>query len=291
MGWLAGAAFFICCSFLTKQDGGGIAFLMAFVLLAVYSLFEKQWKPLVVFAGSFVVILFLMIAPFLKYGFGYWFNHGQAPHSSRVSAFDIADEFFGFSQWIKFYFFITVLLVLARYRSWAALMADKKGVLLVALTWGILGEAAIFQVTSYTPPDNNIFFHSFAIVCILSLMGPLLQLNFERPRIMIVVLAGIMLWWSGIWWKYTQRLASKLLVPQSAAVSPTGENVVNRATYTINTDTARDIPMSQWVETGLPSFSRITMPPPTVDGIHRLMGMDLVQHSHGDLRVDRKSVV
>lgn len=285
MGWLAGAAFFLCCSFLTKQDGGGLAFLIAFGLVAVYSLFARQWQPLAVFTASYVLILFLMILPFLKFGFGYWFNHGQAPHSSRVSAFDIADEFFGFSEWIKFYFFLTVILLLARYRSRAALLADKNGILLVVLTWGILAEAAVFQVTSYTPPDNNIFFHSFAIVCILSLMAPLLQLNFERPRTMIVAMAGIMLWWSGIWWKYTQRIASKLLVHQQAVQSPTGENVVNRATYTINTDTTKDIPMSQWVETGLSSFDRITMPPPTVDGIHRLMGMDLVKNSHGDLRV------
>jgi hypothetical protein len=48
----------------------------------------------------------------------------------------------------------------------------------------------------------------------------------------------------------------------------------------------KDIPQDQWVECGLPSFHRITMPPPTVDGIHRLMDMDLVKRGrNGNLKV------
>src|SRR6185437_5457577 len=38
LGWLAGAAFFTCCSFLTKQDGGGLAFVVACWVLAVSAL-------------------------------------------------------------------------------------------------------------------------------------------------------------------------------------------------------------------------------------------------------------
>jgi len=292
--WLAGAGIFTVCSFLTKQDGGGMTFFIACAVLAVYALLEKKWRPLLVYVGSFGIALVLIILPFLRDGFGYWFNHGQAPHTARVSAFDIADEFFGASPWIKFYLFFIVLLAVVRFRDLASWrkkdgeypLEDKKGVLITVLTLCILGEAAVFQVTSYTPPDNNIFFHSFAFACILTLLGPLLPIPIAKPRVLIVVAAGVMIWWSGTWWKYTQRIVSRVLPHNQQTVSPTGENVVNRQTYQLSVDTVKDIPQDQWVECGLPSFHRITMPAPTADGIHRLMDMDLVKHGrNGNLKV------
>jgi hypothetical protein len=281
-GWLVAAAFFTVCSLLTKQDGGGLAFLVACGLLMAYGWVSGKWKPLLAFAGSYVVLLLLILLPFLSHGFGYWFNHGQPPHSSRVSPFDIAAEFFGASQWIKFYVFVIVLLAVVRYRQLAAWKADPQAVMMLALTVGMLVEAAVLQVTSYTPPDNNIFFHAFAFACILSLLGPLLPIGLERPRLAILLTAGVLLWWSGVWWKYTERLTGPLLARQPVgALSATGENVVNKDTYMINRDTATDIPTEQWVECGLPAFNRITLPAPTVAGIHRLMEMDLVRKARG----------
>jgi len=292
--WLAGAGILTVCSFLTKQDGGGMTFFIACAVLTVYALLEKKWQPLLVYVGSFGIALVLIILPFLHDGFGYWFNHGQAPHTARVSAFDIADEFFGASPWIKFYLFFIVLLAVVRFRDIALWrkkdgehpLVDKKGVLITVLALCILGEAAVFQVTSYTPPDNNIFFHSFAFACILTLLGPLLPIPIAKPRVLIVVAAGVMIWWSGAWWKYTQRVVSRVLPHNQQTISPTGENVVNRQTYQLSVDTVKDIPQDQWVECGLPSFHRITMPAPTADGIHRLMDMDLVKRGrNGNLKV------
>lgn len=281
--WLFVAAIFCCFSFLTKQDGGGMAFMIAFVILVVYGFFQRNWKPLLIFTGSYLLALLLLLLPFIKYGFGYWFNHGQAPHTARVSAFDITEEFLGASQWIKFYLFLLVVLILVRYRGrgLASLREDRNEVLLIVLTLGILGEAAIFQVTSYTPPDNNIFFHSFAFATILTLLTPLLKVNLGTGRWTVILSAGVLLWWSGTWWKYTSRVAAKLLPHREQTKSPTGENVVNRSTYMINRDTAGDIPMDQWVECGLRSFDRISMPAPTVAGIRRLMDMKLVKEGKG----------
>ena len=275
--WLVAAAIFTCFSFLTKQDGGGMAIVIACALLACYGALERRWTALLLFAGSFAVVFCLIVLPFMRYGFGYWFNHGQPPHTARISAFDIVDEFLGASQWIKFYFFLTGVLAVARFRSWSVLWESKKELLLLLLTWAMLGEATVFQVTSYTPPDNNIFFHSFAFACVFSLLIPMLPVNFRKPQMLWVLLAGIMLWWSGTWWKYTQRIAAKLLPHREAAKSATGENVVNKDTYMISPDTTREIPMDQWIETGLSSFDRINMPPPTVAGIHRLLEMDLIK--------------
>jgi len=290
-GWLAGAAFFTCCSFLTKQDGGGLAFVLSCWVLAVDGVLQRKWKPLFIYAGSFAVLLALIILPFLSHGFGYWFNHGQPPHSSRVSLFDILNELFGYSPWIRFYVFIIVLLAVVRWRGWAAVRADRMMVLLAALALGILGEAAVLQVTSYTPPDNNIFFHSFAFACVFSL----LPLKPERPGMLLVLGLGVVIWWSGSWWNYTQRIVAKFLPKkETATVSPTGENVVNKDTYMISRDTTREIPMDQWVECELPSFRKISMPAGTVEGIHRLLDLDIIRQyrqgrksgeAPGDLKV------
>jgi hypothetical protein len=284
--WLAAGALFICCSFLTKQDGGGVALLLCCVMLAADGWLSRDWRSLGVFCGSFVLIFFLMVLPFLHHGFGYWFNHGQPPHSSRVSPFDIAADFFGSSQWIKFYLFLLILLAVIRYRGIAVLRSDRRGAFLLLLVVGILGEAAVLQVTSYTPPDNNIFFHSFAFAGIFTLLSALVPGALAGRRAVIVLAAGVLLWWSGVWWKYTQRLTGPLL-PRYSNISPTGENMVNRDTYMLDPDSARrprDIPTEEWVECGLPAFRRVTMPAPTADGIHRLMGMDLVRKGKGDLR-------
>jgi len=286
MGWLAAAALLTIFSFLTKQDGGGMTFFLCCALLAVYGLIERSWRPFLVYAGSFAGLLLLIVLPFLQYGFGYWFNHGQAPHTARVSVLDIADEFFGASQWIKFYLFIILVLVLARFRDLSVLRKDRQLILLVVLSLGILGEGAVFQVTSYTPPDNNIFFHSFAFASVLSLLGSLAAVDFQKPRLVLVLSLGIMIWWSGSWWKYTQRVFARVLPhKEDAVVSATGENVINKSTYMINRDTVSDVPLEQWIECGLRSFDKIYMPEPTVAGIHRLMNMPLVKEGKGALRV------
>jgi hypothetical protein len=278
--WLTGAGLFTVCSFLTKQDGGGLAVLVSVFVLGVYGWLYGKWRPLLIYGGSFVVLLAFIVLPFISHGFGYWFNHGQPPHSSRVSAADIAGEFFGSSQWIKFYLFLLVFLALVRYRSFGMLKADPRGVLLLALTLGVLGEAAVLQVTSYTPPDNNIFFHSFAFPCVLSLLAPLLPVNLERPRLTFLLTAGILLWWSGVWWKYTLRFTAGRVLT-GMAVSPTGENVVGKDNYMINRDTVKDVPTEQWVECGLPVFHKITMPPATAEGVKRLMRMDIIDDPKG----------
>jgi len=291
--WLSAAGLFAVFSLLTKQDGGGIAFFLSVGLLVAACWLSGSWKPLLIFTGSYIFFLAVSVGPFLSHGFGYWFNHGQAPHSSRVSSFDIAAEFFGASQWIKLYFFLSMLLVVVRYRKIADLKADPKGVLLVVLCWGILGEASILQVTSYTPPDNNIFFHSFAFPCLLSLLVYLLPVGWDRPRVTWVLVAGVVFWWSGVWWKYTQRLTGPFLT-RSSNISPTGENVVNKDNYILRKDSVVDIPTEQWVDCGLRTFHKITVPAPTADGIHRLMNLDLIRKYQqgrrpgdppGDLRV------
>ena len=275
--WLSLSALFVFFSFFTKQDGGGLALMLCCALLLYHCFYEKKWIPLLVYIGSFVLIAFAIILPLTKFNFGYWFNHGQPPHTARVSFFEIIDEFFYRSEWIKFYLFLILLLVLGSFKKFTTILKDKKATLFLLLTLGILAEAAILQITSYTPPDNNIFFHSFAITFILSFLTNLLPLHFSSIKTVALCTFGICIWWSGTYWKYTQRILSRAK-PAREQIAVAGENVVNRKTYMINKDTGI-IPTSQWVYSGLKTFNRIYMPKPTVDGMHRLLNMEIVKQN------------
>jgi hypothetical protein len=265
-------ALFIFFSFFTKQDGGGLALLLVLALLAYHCFTEKKWMPLIIFSGSYLIIAFAIIAPMTKYNFAYWFNHGQLPHTSRFSPYEIIEEFLWGSQWIKFYIFIILLIAIAEFKNWKTFLSDKKSALFLLLTLGILTEAAIFQVTSYTPLDNNIFFHSFAFAFIVSYLAKYLKLDFINLRVLSVGAFGLLLWWSGVFWKYLQRFAERI-VPAVEAKSNSTENIINKKTYILNNQPP-DIPMSEWTFSGLKSFEKIYMPKATVEGINRLLNND-----------------
>jgi hypothetical protein len=270
--WLSLSGFFVFVSFYTKQDAGAMTFLIALGLLLYDAILLRRLKPLLVFSAALLVTASLLIVPFINYRFGYWFNHGQLPHTARISVSDIASDFFNESAWLKFYLFVIVLLLSLQVNNWRTLLTNRRKMLFVLLVLGIIVEAAIFQVTSYIPADNNIFFHSFAIAIILTLIAELVPVDFSIPRILIVTAAGIMLWWSSVYWKFIERYIFKPATQSATA------NVVNKKTYLILKPDTSDVPMDQWRTIPLKAFYKMLMPGPTVDGINRLMQMPMVKN-------------
>ncbi|MGZ3850192.1 MAG: hypothetical protein ACXVKI_13705 [Flavisolibacter sp.] len=282
--FLSSAALFSFFSFFTKQDAGGMTFLLCLCLLVYNGIVEKKWTPLLLYVFSFLVVAFAVIAPLWRYNFAYWFNHGQPPHNARVSPFEIIDEFLGASAWIKLYLFLILVLALAYYRKRQQLLQDKRTTLFLLLTLGILAEATILQVTSYTPPDNNIFFHSFAFAFIFSLLSGFLSLNFYRFRFLFIGSLGLLLWWSGVFWKYFQRVVQRIL-PEASAPVDASENVVNRQNYILVKKDSLETPMTDWTYCGLKSFDRIYMPRATAAGIQRLMHSAVLEKNRNELQV------
>lgn len=274
--WLVASGAFIFFSFFTKQDGGAMAFLIGAALIGYNAWQEKDWKQAPIWIGSVILTGLIIILPLTKYKFGYWFNHGQPPHIARVSFNDIAEDFFTVnSQWIKFYVFIILLLLLAHIKSIKALWNDKHKMIFTLLTLGILVEAAIFQTTSYIPGDNNIFFHSFALAFILALLAPFLPVNFSSWKTVFIMSAGLMLWWSQMYWKYI----SKYILRSETPITNT-DGYVNKKTYLRLPEDTTDVPMHLWRQVpNMPSFKGMLLPGPTVDGIERLMKMDLVKQN------------
>jgi len=269
------SALFIFFSFFTKQDGGSMGFIICLVLLLYYCIRTKRWIPIIIFISSFALVAFAIISPLLQFNFAYWFNYGQAPHTSRVSVFEIMDEFLYSSQWIKFYLLLITTLLFIIYRSGLQWLNDKRNFIFLLLTLGILGEAAVLQVTSYTPPDNNIFFHSFAFAFIFSNLVNHFNLDLYRPKLLFGIAACLLLWWSGVFWKYIQGPIQNALVNNQ---EPSTENVVNRHTYILYPPSG-EIPMNEWGFSNLNAFKKIRMPKPTIEGIDRLLQMPLVKNN------------
>jgi len=272
--WLLLSGIFVFFSFFTKQDAGGMAVFICLALIVYNAAHEKDWKQPLIFIATVVITGFIMIAPLLKYNFGYWFNHGQPPHISRISFGDIAEDFFNNSPWIRFYIFIILLLLLVRIKSFGQFWKNKPDMVFTLLTLGILAEAAVFQTTSYIPADNNIFFHSFAIAFILTMLADYLPVNFISAKTIIVAGAGMLLWWGNVYWKY---IAKYIVKPEPAIINTDG--IVNKKTYLIQKPDSSDVPMDQWRTLPLKSFRKMLLPGPTVDGIDRLMNLELVKNN------------
>lgn len=283
--WLILSSVSLFFSFFTKQDGGGMALLVCIALLWYDCLLQKKWMPLIVFLGSYAATAMVLILPFARYSIGYWFNHGQPPHSSRISLRDILKEFFISSSWLKFYLFLMALLLIATVKNWRSFWRDRRNMIFTLLTIGILVEAAIFQVTSYVPVDNNIFFHSFAFAYIISLLSSTLPVVFTwRP--LIVAAIGVLLWWSPVYWKYVERFVMKPGSQNAGTYNYNGYtygNVVNRNTYMIELDTT-NVPLGTWQSPSLKTFRKILMPVQTIDGIERIRNLDVVKDKR-DIRV------
>ena len=271
IGWLIASSGFLALSFFTKQDGGGLAIMLSLALVVYHCLVRQRWLPLAWFGLSLALALALLIIPFMPYEFGYWFNYGQPPHYSRLSLRDILSEVLGASQWLKFYVLLVVLILWRRLPQYQAFLTNEREMVHALLTLGILVQAAIFQVTSYTPPDNNIFFHSFAFAYVLPRLQ--LQMNFQRLGQLAVLCGLIMLWWSGVYWKYIERIVNRAL-PTTEELS---EEVVSKNTYVLATDTT--ISEANWTFSDLDVFKKIYMPGPTAEGIERVRQLDEVRNN------------
>ncbi len=269
------ASFFIFLSFFTKQDGGALGILIALGIMIYHVIAVKKYKEAGVFIGSFALVAIAFILPYINHDFTYWFNLGQKPHNSRFSLSDILDAIFGQSQWIKFYFLGIVLVLVTRFNSVKEFWEDKMLFTFSLFTVGILTEAAIVQVTSYTPPDNNIFYHSFAFAFLFGMLH--FKFSFGKLNFALLGFCLVMLWWSGTYWKYIGRIV-KRYIPQTEQQA--AEDVISKNTFMIERDTSFvNVPESEWILSGFKAFEGVYMPPSTVEGIKKIKAMPMFNAS------------
>ncbi len=270
LAYLFGGALFVFLSFFTKQDGGGLALMLVTALLIYDAYYRRQLKGLLFFFLFFAISALVFILPFVSHDFGYWFNYGQEPHNSRLSINDFFSIIFGASQWEKFYLMLVVLIVVRELKEWRTLLSEPKKMLFILLTLGILCEALIFQVTSYVPPDNNIFFHSFAFAFIFSFLSR--EIDFSKIRVLLPSMVLVLLWWSGVYWKYIERITLRMF-PKTETVED--KKKISVSTYRSGGGSDKDFAV--WKFSKLRAFKGVYMPESTVKGMERLMAMPEVK--------------
>ncbi|NJM25292.1 MAG: hypothetical protein HC859_07195 [Bacteroidia bacterium] len=205
----------------------------------------------------------LWILPFTTDNIGYWFNYGQAPHHARISLYDLLSMMMNESRWERIY--VAIVLVVGIYRYFVLKVRDRVELIFTLLVLGMLVEALIFQVTSYVPRDNNVFFHAFATGFILFHVQKTGIMKSRSASLLIV--AAVLLWWSEKYWRYTDKVVSKLVPKPRVA-----EGVVDIHTYIITPD-ACDIYVNTgtWTTTELQTFRHVKIPASTVQGLDRVV--------------------
>lgn len=266
-------------SFFTKQDGGGLIFILCAFLLIYSCWLERNWLPF----ATYVItsFLFVGIAVFIlsSYNFGYWFNYGQSPHNARISFEDILDNFLGGSQWLKFYLFIIVLLALIKIRNhgFSEVIRDKKYILFLLLTLGILCMAAIIAVTSYIPTIGNFFFHSFAFVFIFHQLFSCWVIDVNKRIWVLLLFAGITMWWSHLPWNYSRRMWMGEQQQEGViALSLDNENLVGLHNFILK-EKHEQASNVKWVSSNLYTLKNMKLPQTTLEGIKRIMDLDIVK--------------
>ncbi len=261
-------AFLLALSFMTKQDTGMLGFGAGMVLCLLDAYLEKRLKTFFWFLAGYLISMGILILPFLPYEFSYWFNLGQFPHNSRVDKYDIINDFIGGSHNIKLYLLFICLALFLWFHEKSDWKSEKNFLVFSLFTLLMLGQATIIQVTSYTPVDGNIYYHSFAF----AFLGFFFLRNFNMQKVLpfVVVTALTGLWWSGITW--TRFLRAKV-EPMLAKKPKPQDHTISKRTYRLTGDTTRN-DRSQWiVPEGLESFRRIRVPESTAEGIKQVKNL------------------
>ncbi len=271
-------AFFTALCFFTKQDAGGLAFMLVIALLIFNSIVEKEFKSLMIFIGFYGISIGLLVLPLLRYEFLYWFNLGQAPHFSRINLYDFLSAFFEESLWLKLYIACIIIIVIVRFKTWASVLDDKSFLIFAMLTLGIMVQAMIIQVTSFSPATVNYYFHGFGIAFLLYSLKD--SIRFEKAWIVALLLITVFFWRSENYWKYSNRLLGKFL---PSIFNPPPANVVSKHSWSSKTDSIKFEPV-QWKLTSYKTLKRIKLPENTSDGLDRILMLDIVKNKK-DLQV------
>lgn len=267
------SALFLFLSLFTKQDGGAFAFCITFFILVYHSIIQKNIKVSLTYWVAVGLVAAIIIVPLIKYDFGYWFNYGQPPHTSRLFLADILHDIFRGSHWIKFYILVIVILVMLRYKTLLDFVKDKQKFTFFLITLGILVQAMLVQVTSYIPHNVNIYFHSFAIAFIISNLD--VEGILEKKLNLTLIIILLTFWWSADFWVYGQRILNKIA---PGIMHADRDGVVSKHTWMVQEDTVK-VSRHDWVAIeGMPAFKNILMPPSTAEGIKRLSNIPNINY-------------
>ena len=247
------AGLFSFLSMFTKQDYGGLNLVFCLVVLAAHWYYVRNNWAGFSFIASYGLVALVTIVPLLKYDFGYWFNHGQPPHTARLESIDFMNELFLGANWEKFYLLAIVIVLYTHAHNFKKNIQDKTYVLMLLIVLGMIAEALLTKVTSRMSTETTTYYHAFAIAFILTQISSKIQLN--RVFTLVPILGLTMLWWSPLYWKYAGRIFNL------------GESKIPRKA----TETKVQV---GWELSEFKSLKKIKIPVATIVGIRRLKQME-----------------
>ncbi len=253
------AAVFSFLVFFTKQDVGGICFLLCVLILLYHGWLVKSYKALLVYIGTFLLIACIAIIPFVPYDFGYWFNYGQPPHNSRVSLSLLMDVIFNHSLVEKIYIVIIIIVTAINVKRFQDLLKNPELVLTVIIAIVLIGQSIVTRVTSPLPTDHMNYFHTFALVGIAHFI--FYRKWSVNPATTVSLFLLVLLTFSSGYWKYLSGFIQK------------------------NKDT--EAPLAEasapWELGKLKTTSNLLLPPETNRGIEKIMSLPFAKDK--DLKV------
>jgi hypothetical protein len=250
------AAFFSFLSLFTKQDYGGLNLAFCTTLLSFQAYYTRKWWPMASFAVAYLAIGLAFVVPLLKYDFGYWFNHGQAPHTARLHKNDFLNELFMGADWEKFYLLLIACMVIWQLSEKKLRLKDKSSMLLLLMCLGMIVEAIITKVTSRMSTGTTTYFHAFTVAYLVHSLGDKLKLHLFSHLLPIIVL--IVLWWSPMYWKYASRMFDS------------GHSHIPRKTK-------ESTQQKGWEMSKFKSLQKVKMPSATIEGIARLKKINVFE--------------
>jgi hypothetical protein len=250
----------------TKQDIGGLGFLVMVFLLIAHAMLEKKIKPLIFFAGGFIVAILLFILPLLSSNFTYWFNYGQDPHSSRIALMDFINEAFNFEVIpIRIYLFALLILLINKWKPVTAILKDTPATLFFLLTLGLLVQPLLGQVTTYIPMYVHYYFHSFALIYILAQIP--WRIDLHHPAYIGVIVIALLFWFSQDTWRYGKRILYRITNYEEVI----DYDEVSKRTWQLPPTDAPSSDRSDWKSTPFKSLDNVLMPSETIAGMNRLI--------------------
>lgn len=268
---LAGSLSFL--TFITKQDAGALTILISFALLVYHGIVYRDYLLLPVFLGVLVGAIIWYFQFFKEFDIHYWFNYGQPPHFSRLSLHDILKDFFLLSQWEKFYLSITTVfffsLIVKDRNSLFSPLYFKRNLYLI-LTIMVLLEAMIFQVTSYNPPQSNIYYHAFGI-SMLVYIGNHYGFRYSNSSFIILSIIILFIFSNNLWKRATPKLTK--LFPE--LMTPPPQTVVSKDNFEA-IDTLKRQPVLLTTTNTMKTLNRMKIPVEVLEGIERMKKLDVI---------------
>lgn len=255
--WVFAASWGVFLSFFTKQDYGGLAFLFVAFLFVTDAIYQKRFLPAFFYVTFFIIILVFNIWAMPK-EFAYWFNHGQAPHTSRLETMSFLQNIFGQSDWEKFYLLIIGIILLANLKNFKKFIADQQTVTTLIVVLGIIVMAMLTKVTSRMQTGTTMYFHAFALAYVFQQLSQHFQL--EKRFNLIFTFVLICFWWSGMYWNYACRLLGL------HEVTPPGVRI---SKYEQPKET------KPWQLCEFKTLKKIKLPEETIEGIKRLKALPI----------------